>query len=227
MIVAAGALHRDAEQRVQDVLHVAFEDGVAVDANLVGIAVAFAGAVGGVADEVRGGKAFDHVGRHVAGWRVTHEFVAGDLLLHEAVVRLVGVEGLHDVVAVLPGERAVAIGVEVAVGVGVSRGVEPNFAPTLPVVRRRQHAIDHLLIGIRRFVREVGIDLGDSRRQTGEVERDAANQRGAIRLRIEAELLRFQCGENEPIHIGAGDAANLGRLGPSHGRERTVRFHSK
>ena len=108
----------------------------------------------------------------VAGERL----VAGELLEDEAVVRLVGVEGADDVVAVAPGvgPRFVEL---VAVGLGVAGEVEPVPAPALAVVRARRAA------GRSPSRRRPGdlsfderVDLLRRRRQAGQVERDAADE---------------------------------------------------
>ena len=78
------------------------------------------------------------------------QLVAGDLFLDEAVVGLVGVEGLDDVVAIAPGVGARLVGLE-AVGLGVAGEVEPVAAPALAVVRRGEQAVDELLEGVGRW----------------------------------------------------------------------------
>ena len=65
---------------------------------------------------------------------VGKQFVAGELLQHEAVVGLVGVEGVDDVVAITPGVGAVVVGL-VAVAVGVADEVQPVARPAFAVVR--------------------------------------------------------------------------------------------
>ena len=60
------------------------------------------------------------------------EFVAGDLLLHEAVVGLVVVIGLDDVIAVAPGGGTEVVDAE-AVAVGVAHEVEPGAGHALTV----------------------------------------------------------------------------------------------
>ena len=62
------------------------------------------------------------------------EFVSGDLLGEERVVRFVLIECADHIVAVSPGIRAVEIVLE-TIGVGVTGHVEPVTAPTFTVVR--------------------------------------------------------------------------------------------
>ena len=105
--------------------------------------------------------------------------VAGDLLAEELVVRLVGVEGIDDVVAVAPrhGHRIIR---GLARRVGVADDVEPMAAPALAVGRGTEQAVHHLGEGIRRRIGDEGIRLGRCRREPGEVERGAAEQRAAV-----------------------------------------------
>ena len=93
-----------------------------------------------------------------------------------SVVGLVAVEGADDVVAIAPGVGAVRVVLE-AVGVGVADDVEPVAAPALAVVRRGEQAVDEFLVGVGRLVGEEGVDLFGRRRQAGQIERDAADER--------------------------------------------------
>ena len=152
--VTAGALDGDPQQAIHGVLQIAFQHGEAIDSHFVRVAVALAGAVRGVAEEVRRLEQLDRLAGDVAAGRESGHFVAGELLLHEAVVRLVLVEGADHVVAVAIGERPVAVGVEVAVGVRIAGGVEPVLAPALAVMGRGQVPFDHALISVGRCVRQ-------------------------------------------------------------------------
>ena len=111
--------------------------------------------------------------------RVQH--VAGHLLPDEAAIGLVRVEGPDDVIAIGPGVIAAFVLV-VAVRVAVVDHVEPVPAPALAVARRRQQAIDQLLVGVRRVVLDEGVDLLRRRRQAVQVEGQAADQRPAVGL---------------------------------------------
>ena len=102
------------------------------------------------------------------------EEVAGELLQGEAVVRDVAVEGVHDPVAPRP---VVAGGVRLeAVGVGVTRGIQPPHGHAFAVVRRGQEAVDRPLIRVGGLVREEGLGFRFGRRQAGEVEREPTEQ---------------------------------------------------
>ena len=143
---------------------VGFEHGVAIDAHLVGIAVALAGAVLAVAQEVRGLSSAIISGVTSRAGDEARQLVAGDLLAHEAVERLVVVERAHHVIAIAIGQRAIGVGVEVAVRVGVAGRVEPVLSPPLAVVGRGQVAIDHPLVGVgatgRRESRDIFSGVG-------------------------------------------------------------------
>ena len=92
----------------------------------------------------------DHLWRDAAAGNVAGQLIAGQLFLHKAVERLVLIERADDVIAVAPGERPVAIGAEVAIRVRVAGGVQPVLPPALPIVRRRQVALDQPVVGVGR-----------------------------------------------------------------------------
>ena len=121
-------------------------------------------------------------GRDLQFVAVGIDLVAGQLLQHEAVERLVVVERLDDVVAVAPRPGAVAVVLE-ALGLGVAHDIEPVPAPLLAVVRGREQPIDQLLVGVGRRIVDEGIDLLRRRRQPGQVEGDPADERGPVGLR--------------------------------------------
>ena len=86
------------------------------------------------------------------------QLVAGDLLLDEAVERLVGVQGADHVVAVAPGVGIEVVGLEAA-GVGVAGHVEPVPAPALAVLRRGEQAVDQPFVGVGPLVVGEAFDL--------------------------------------------------------------------
>ncbi len=67
-------------------------------------------------------------------------------------------------------------------GVGVAGDVEPVAGHLLAIVRRRQVPIDHLLVRLRRLVREVLVHFLHGRRQPGERKRHAADECLAVSL---------------------------------------------
>ena len=134
VVVALGAVDRQAHERA---------DGVGDQVVAVEVAGDLAVDLGfrqlGVADEVprAGGEEAERLD---AVRRAGEEHVAGDLLLHEPRVRLVGVEGADDVIAVGPGvgPRLVLV---VAVRLAEVDDIEPVPRPALAVVRARR-AVD-------------------------------------------------------------------------------------
>src|SRR5205085_893935 len=68
MVVALGTLQRQAQQRRRRDLHGRFQRRVTVDANFLGIAVAFAGAVLPVAEEVGRLQQLNRLGRRDIAW---------------------------------------------------------------------------------------------------------------------------------------------------------------
>ena len=123
--------------------------------------------------------------------------VAGELLGQEAVVRLVGVEGAHHPVAVRP-HLAVVVQVQ-AVGVAVAGGVQPEAGLVLAVARRPQQPVHQLLVGLRRRVRQEGIDLGRRRRQAGQVEAQPAGEGAPVGLGRRLQALALQARPDEVI----------------------------
>src|SRR5581483_2924185 len=87
------------------------------------------------------------------------ELVARDLLNDKLIVRKILVEGFDDPIAIIPDEPWLVL--FKAIGVGVTRGVQPNPAPTLTVMRRGKQALDLFFISVFAFVREEGIEFGN------------------------------------------------------------------
>ena len=126
------------------------------------------------------------------------EFVAGDLLADEAVVRLVLVEGVDDVVAVAPDVGAGLVALE-ALAVGVAGEVEPVARPALAVARRGEKAINDAVEGGGRVVGEERLHFFGSGQQSGEVERGAADERDLVGGRSGAQVPLFQLREHEGV----------------------------
>ncbi len=144
VVVADGALAGEAEPDVRDrgrAVHGVTEEELVVD---------------------RSALAGRHVAPREAGGRLlvaagVRQEVAGDLLDGEAVERHVGVEGLHDPVAVGP-HLPLVVEVE-AVRVGIAGGVEPVPGHLLAVVGAGEQAIDEPLVGVRGGIGEEDLDL--------------------------------------------------------------------
>ena len=126
------------------------------------------------------------------------QLVAGQLLLDEAVVRLVLVEGVDDVIAVAPGERLFAVAL-VAVGLGVADHVQPEARPALAVLRPGQQAVEQGFVSTRRCVGHERLDLLRRRRQTDQVEIRPADQRPLVGRRVRLQPLFFQLRQHERV----------------------------
>ena len=93
--------------------------------------------------------------RLVANRRI-HQ-IAGQLSLYELVVRQVVVEGANHPVAIGPGVRIRAIAARVRIQAAVvvfavARHVEPDAAPALAIMRRREQTVDNLRERVGRIV---------------------------------------------------------------------------
>ena len=89
---------------------------------------------------------------------VRPQFIAGDLLLDEAVIGLVLVERLDDVIAVAPGIRPRLVALE-SFAFGVAGEIQPVPRPAFAIVRRSEQAVDHLFVRVGRFVGDEGVDF--------------------------------------------------------------------
>ena len=162
VIVAASAIRRQAEKRLrrrrQDVVQPVEERQLAIGRLIVP-----------QAEPVISGRD-DPVGSDLI------EFIAGQLLTNELVVRLVVVERADDVVAITPDERLGIVPLE-AVRLGVANQVEPMSSPMLAVVPRIEQPIDDLLVGVRRRVRRKLFDILRRRRQAGQRVKQSPQQR--------------------------------------------------
>ena len=139
--------------------------------------------------------------------------VGGQLLQDELRVGLVGIEGVHDVVAVRPGvgvPRVLPIG-RVPLGVRVAGDIEPVAPPPLPVMGRGKEPVDDPLPGLRRIIRQKRLHLSLGRGQADQVKGDPADEGALVRLRVGNHLVRLQLGENEGVHR---------RLAPGRVRDR-------
>src|SRR5262249_53788695 len=77
----------------------------------------------------------DQFAHFVRGGLPGDVLVARELLFDKAVVRLIGVERVHKVIAVAPRFGTVTIKLE-AIGIGVTCKVHPVTRPALAIVRR-------------------------------------------------------------------------------------------
>ena len=199
VVMTLRALHRHTQQAGPDDLHRRFERVVAIGADLVRIAIALAGAVLAIAKEVRGFEQLDDLGRRGLTRFPAGQLVARKLLANKLVERLVAIQCADHVVAVAVGERTIRVGVEIAVGICVARSVEPMLAPAFAVARRAQETLNHPLVGTRLFVGHKARDLVRRRRQSGEHEGDAANERGSICFTAGCEAGFLQADGDHPV----------------------------
>ena len=179
VVVATRALEADAEERVGARVRDVFENALPLAAHVAVVPLVNAGAEVAGGDEVFWVLGF--------GFGAEVEFVTGELLAHELVVGLVGVEGLHHVIAVAPGLRAVFVGA-IAVGLGVADEVEPVARPLLAVTRAGEEFVHELFVGVGGLVGEELVQLEGRRRQAREVEVNTACERGALGGRGGLEL---------------------------------------
>src|SRR5262249_32766121 len=84
------------------------------------------------------------------------EFVPGQLLKDEPGVGFVLIEGPDDVVPVPPGVGDVIV-MLIAGAVRVAHHIEPEPAPSLPVMRGGEQALDQILIGAGRWIAREGV----------------------------------------------------------------------
>ena len=135
------------------------------------------------------------------------EQIAGELRAHELVVRQVVVERLDHPVAIQIRVRvrvvAAPLRIERAVVVlAVARDVEPEAAPRFAVVRRREQAVDDLRERVGRLVLLERLDLVGRRRQAGQIERRAADQRALVGGAHRRQPVLLEPREHEAIDVG-------------------------
>ncbi len=119
MVVAAGAVDGHAEEGLTDIGGDLGQDFLAA---FFGIDIARYQMLGSGAKIAGGDQGFLIAGEHL---------VSRELLLNEAVERLVRVEESNDVVAISPGVRAFQVQLK-TVGVGIADDIEPLAAQRSP-----------------------------------------------------------------------------------------------
>ena len=167
MIVAAGASHRqpqpDGRSRLYAIDHIF--DGV-----LFGNDSAFPIAAM-VAIETAGDLLLESsVWQHVSGDLLNRELIEGHVL----------VEGINDPIAPPP---HASLGIRlIAVGIGISRRIQPAARHLLGVARGLEQTIDYLFVSIGRAVSEKGIHFGRGRREATQIECQPADLGGKVRF---------------------------------------------
>jgi hypothetical protein len=210
VVVAAGAGDGEAEE------------GLGGDVDLVADDVVFA-AVELVAEgeEAEGGET-------PAGFAGGLEAVAGELGDDEFIVGEIGVEGVDHPIAVGPGvgETVVLLARCVALGVGVTGDIEPVAGPVFTVLRGGEEALDDLGVGVGRGVVDEGLHVGGVRRETDEIEIDAADEGGFLGGRVGGHPVALEFREDEVVD-GVFDPRGVlhgGHGGFLHGLEGPVVF---
>src|SRR5262245_46201704 len=87
-----------------------------------------------------------------------------------------------------------------AIAFGVSSQVEPMPGPTFSVARRGQEAIDLSLVRVRRTIREKSIHFFGRRWQSGQVEREAADELLSHGRPSGFEPGLFEANESKMVH---------------------------
>src|SRR5439155_15878451 len=106
--------------------------------------------------------------------------VAGQLFDGELIEGQVSIQRVQHPVPVFPD---LARGIDaVAIGIGVTRGVEPPAAPTLAVVRRSQKPVRQAFPGVGPRVAEELLHFDRFGWQAGQVETETPDEGGAVRL---------------------------------------------
>ena len=130
------------------------------------------------------------------GGRVGQQ-VTGELLHGKLIEGHVAVECPDHPVAPRPDLAGVVA--EEAVGIGVARSVEPVGRHAFAVARRGQQPIHGALVGVGADISQKFVERRRRRRQAGEVERNAAEERRLVGLGRKREVFFFEPGENETI----------------------------
>ena len=131
---------------------------------------------------------------------VFRDEVGGELRDDELIVGHVVVERADDPVAKRVCERVFPLLLEdVALRVRVARDVEPVTAPAFAVARRGEQAVDGFRVGVGRLVVFKRADFLRCRRQSGEVESGAAQERAAISRRRKCEARGVELREQEGV----------------------------
>ena len=142
--------------------------------------------------------------------------VAGELLAGEDVERLVGVEGVDDVIAIR--EDALILVAVITDRVGEAGDIEPPHRHPFAEGRRGEQAVDLFLVGIRRAVGQEGGGLGGRGWQAGQIERRTAEQAFFGSFRGRGDLLLGELGADEGVDRilasgrQGGDGGQLQRL---------------
>ena len=108
--------------------------------------------------------------------------IAGQLLDDKLIERLVAIERCHDVIAISPRISVCDVFIQ-TIRVRVPRDIEPMPSPAFAVLWRCEQSIDDSHKCVGRIVSKKSVYLIRRRRQTDQIEGDAADERSLIRSR--------------------------------------------
>ena len=129
---------------------------------------------------------------------VRRDLIAGELLEHEAVERLVGIQRANDIIAI--GPRIFAQGVDfVSVALAEADHVEPMPPPLFAIMRRGKQPIDEPLVSVGRIVGEKRGDLLGRRRQAQQIVGRAADEGPLVGRLRGVHPLGGQLGKDESV----------------------------
>jgi len=115
------------------------------------------------------------------------QFVAGELVDDELVVREIIVESFDDPVSVKPGRPGLIF--FKSIRVGVAGGIQPLACPAFTIVNGSEQPFDLLFIGVRAGVGKKGIQFLDRGGQANQVEARATEQSRFVRFRRRLKML--------------------------------------
>ena len=152
--------------------------------------------------------------------------IARNLRLHEPVIRHVFVERANHPVAIAERVGVRRIHFRFQPVVGIARHVQPEPSPTLAMAWRGQQSLHYLLEGFGRRVGRERVHLRRSRRQSGQIEIGAPDERPRVGGRRGLDALGLHLRQQEPVHVVARPRLILhrGRRGLAHRLKRPERF---
>ena len=222
VVVALGAAHGESHHVAGEGLNGALQDPVTYVGRIEHVLV---GVVGGDSQKAGGLQQAAHGGAELRCRAPVDQLVSGQLLGDETVVGLVPVDGIDDVVAILPlsgnAQRLLA-GHEVVIaaqGVGIAGLIQPMASPALPEMRGSQQPFHQLLIGQRGTIGQEGVHLSRRRGQSDQVQIEAPHQEEAAGIGRKPDPLFLQLLQQKGIHRGAHP---LGLVNPRRVRGRQL-----
>ena len=199
VVVALGALDRQSQKARPDDLLAGFQRIIAVHTDLVRIAVRFTRAVLTVAQEMGRFQQLPNRRSHRIAGLPSRHFVAGQLLPNPAVEGFVLVDRPDHIVAVAVGQRAIRVGIEVSVGIGIPHRIQPVLGPALSIGRGGQQPLQPNLRGLGSLVSDKGLEIFRRRRQSGEHQCHPTQAGRRIGLRARGQALGPQVLFDKPV----------------------------